>query len=42
MTSISSRFPLAHACEMEMKASEDGLLDQHKAIAARVAAGPEK
>lgn len=33
---------LAHACEMEMKASEDGLLDQHKAIAALVAAGPEK
>jgi hypothetical protein len=30
---------LAHACETEMRASEDGLLEQHKTIAALVTAG---
>lgn len=33
---------LAQACETEMKTSEDGLLDQHKQIAALVTAGGEK
>ncbi len=33
---------LAHACETELKASEDELLEQHKAIAALVTANPDK
>lgn len=33
---------LAHACETELKASEDDLLEQHKAIATLVTAGAGK
>ena len=33
---------LAHACETELKASEDELLEQHKAIAALVTANTDK
>jgi hypothetical protein len=33
---------LAHACETEIKASEDSLLDQHKTIATLVTSGAEK
>lgn len=33
---------LARACETEMKASEDGLLNQHKAIATLVTPGAQK
>ena len=33
---------LAHACETEIRSSEDGLLDQHKQIAALVTSAPLK